>query len=58
MLKIENTEVYGWETAIKYIRNLKDNYGESDSGYCLETLACHSCKWNRKTEVNCKKKNR
>lgn len=55
MIKIENTEVCGWETAIKYIRNLKDNCGESDSGYCLETLACHSCRWNRKTEVNCKK---
>lgn len=54
MLKIENTEVYGWETAIKYMRNLKDNCGESDSGYCLETLACHSCRWNRKTEVDCK----
>lgn len=54
MIKIENTEVCGWETAIKYIRNLKDNCGESDSGYCLETLACHSCRWNRKTEVNCK----
>lgn len=54
MIKIENTEVYGWETAIKYIRNLKDNCGESDSGYCLETLACHSCRWNRKTEVDCK----
>ena len=55
MIKFENTEVIGWEAAIRGMRNPKNSWEKSDSGYCLKTLACHSCKWNRKTEVNCKK---
>lgn len=55
MIKFESTEVVGWEHAIRGMRNPMNSWGKSDSGYCLKTLACHSCKWNRKTEVNCKK---
>lgn len=55
MIKFENTEVMGWEAAIRGMRNPMNSWEKSDSGYCLKTLACHSCKWNRKTEVNCKK---
>lgn len=55
MIKFENTEVMGWEAAIRGMRNPMNSWEKSDSGYCLNTLACHSCKWNRKTEVNCKK---
>ena len=55
MIKFENTEVMGWEAAIRGMRNPKNSWEKSDSGYCLDTLACHSCKWNRKPEVNCKK---
>lgn len=55
MLKIERTEVVGWEHAIRGMRNPMNSWEKSDSGYCLDTLACHSCKWSRKTEVNCKK---
>lgn len=55
MIKFENTEVMGWEHAIRGMRNPMNSWEKSDSGYCLDTLACHSCKWNRKTEVNCKK---
>ena len=54
MLKIENTEVMGWEHAIRGMRNPKNSWDKSDSGYCLDTLACHDCKWNRATEVDCK----
>lgn len=54
-IKFEHTEVVGWEAAIRGMRNLMNSWEKSDSGYCLKTLACHSCKWNRKTEVNCKK---
>ena len=54
MLKIENTEVTGWEAAIRGMRNPMNSWEKSDSGYCLSTLACHDCKWNRATEVNCK----
>lgn len=55
MIKFEHTEVVGWEAAIRGMRNPMNSWEKSDSGYCLKTLACHSCKWNRKTEVNCKK---
>ena len=34
MLKIENTEVIGWEHAIRGMRNPKNSWVKSDSGYC------------------------
>lgn len=34
MLKIENTEVMGWEHAIRGMRNPKNSWEKSDSGYC------------------------
>ena len=52
MIKFENTEVVGWETAIRGMRNPMNSWEKSDSGYCMDTLPCHSCKINRN---NCKK---
>lgn len=54
MLKITETEVFGWKAAIRGMRNPLESWEKSDSGYCLDTLACHDCKWNRLTEVKCK----
>ena len=54
MLKITETEVFGWKAAIRGMRNAHESWEKSDSGYCLDTLACHNCKWNRLTEVKCK----
>lgn len=34
MLKIENTEVIGWEAAIRGMRNPKNSWMKSDSGVC------------------------
>ena len=34
MLKIENTEVVGWEHAIRGMRNPKNSWEKSDSGIC------------------------
>ena len=34
MLKIENTEVIGWEAAIRGMRNPKNSWEKSDSGIC------------------------
>lgn len=34
MLKIENTEVMGWEHAIRGMRNPKNSWEKSDSGVC------------------------
>ena len=34
MIKIENTEVVGWEHAIRGMRNPKNSWDKSDSGFC------------------------
>lgn len=34
MIKFENTEVLGWEHAIRGMRNPMNSWGKSDSGYC------------------------
>ena len=45
MLKIENTEVMGWEHAIRGMRNPKNSWEKSDSGYCQRDLLrdCTTC---------------
>lgn len=35
MLKLENTEVMGWEHAIRGMRNPMNSWEKSDSGYCF-----------------------
>lgn len=35
MIKIENTDVYGWEAAIRGMRNPMNSWEKSDSQYCL-----------------------
>ena len=52
MITISNTEVVGWEHAIRGMRNPKNSWEKSDSGTCMGTLACHSCENNRTTECN------
>ena len=39
MLKIENTEVVGWEAAIRGMRNPKNSWDKSDSITCTEKMA-------------------
>lgn len=34
MIKIENTEVFGWEAAIRGMRNPMNSWDKSDSGWC------------------------
>lgn len=38
MLKIENTEVYGWEAAIRGMRNPKNSWDKSDTRYCVDWI--------------------
>lgn len=47
MIKIEKTETYGWEAAIRGMRNPMNSWDKSDSGICYKEVACHSCKENR-----------
>lgn len=45
MLKIEKTEVVGWEAAIRGMRNPMNSWEQSDSGHCQRDLArdCTTC---------------
>ena len=43
MIKIEKTEVVGWEAAIRGMRNPKNSWDRSDSGYGCEESRCNSC---------------
>ena len=49
MIKIEHTEVFGWEAAIRGMRNPFNSWDKSDSRICCggyipsETTACKSC---------------
>ena len=40
MIKFENTEVMGWEAAIRGMRNPKNSWERSDSGYCCGDYKC------------------
>ena len=40
MLKIENTEVTGWEAAIRGMRNPKNSWAKSDSCFCMDRPEC------------------
>ena len=45
MIKIENSEVLGWEHAIRGMRNPMNSWEKSDSGYCGRDLLrdCRTC---------------
>ena len=44
MIKIENTEVMGWEHAIRGMRNPKNSWEKSDSCFCTDRPECEgSC---------------
>lgn len=49
MLKIENTEVMGWEAAIRGMRNPMNSWEKSDSFIpCYVKIKCHKCEVNQK----------
>ena len=49
MLKIEHTEVVGWEHAIRGMRNPMNSWGKSDSFIpCYYKTKCHECEDNQK----------
>lgn len=55
MLKIENIILPSadqWNTIIMGARNPLNSWARSDSGTCMDTLACHSCEKNPITECN------
>ena len=48
MIKIENVDVYGWESAVRGLRNPLNSWEKSDSGLCNDKLT--ECE----NYVNCK----
>lgn len=47
MIKFENTEVVGWEHAIRGMRNPMNSWDKSDSGYCEgRGPRCETCPYN------------
>ena len=40
MIKIEKTEVVGWEAAVRGMRNPMNSWDKSDSGYCCGNKKC------------------
>ena len=47
MIEITNTEIVGWEHAIRGMRNPMNSWEKSDSGYCLKEMPCRSCNEDR-----------
>ena len=45
MIKIENTEVVGWEHAIRGMRNPKNSWDKSDSGYVVNDIEKPYSEW-------------
>ena len=48
MIKFKNTEVLGWEAAIRGMRNPMNSWEKSDSYPAVNCAAC----WNAEMEVN------
>lgn len=46
MIKVENVEVYGWEAAIRGMRNPKNSYHKSDSEMCKGSDGFEDCTVN------------
>lgn len=49
MIRLTEIETYGWETAIRGMRNPMNSWGNSDSGYCKDTsdrgVKCQNCEY-------------
>lgn len=50
MLKIENTEVFGWEAAVRGMRNPMNSWEQSDSKFDCED--CENCIWKNDSHTN------
>ena len=44
MLEVNNTETYGWEAAIRGMRNPMNSWDKSDSGWCF--IMCNEIRFN------------
>lgn len=49
MLVIENTDVFGWESAVRGMRNPMNSWDQSDSNFSCKT--CEGCVWEHDARV-------
>lgn len=54
MIKIEKTEIYGWEAAVRGMRNPMNSWGKSDSSLCVY-MDCKKCRFYREEDGDCGK---
>lgn len=52
MLKIENTEVLGWEHAIRGMRNPLNSWEKSDSNIGFGAVFCTDCTYKDKNPLS------
>ena len=52
MLKIENAEIFGWEAAVRGMRNPMNSWGKSDSLHCEEG-DCKDCGYDNYNGIPC-----
>lgn len=54
MIKIENCQVIGWESALRGMRNPKNSWERSDSGYCRgHSDLCNTCIYSPRDNKAC-----
>lgn len=51
MIKVENTDVYGFQHATKAARNPMNSWDKSDSNYCGDIKNCDECRYNEYPNV-------
>lgn len=56
MIRIDNTETFGFDAAIRGMRNPYESHDKSDSGYCSKTIErkiCRDCRFADYDEYRC-----
>lgn len=53
MIKIENTDVYGWEATIRGMRNPKNSWDKSDTILCPKNITANDCNGRATCEFPC-----
>ena len=54
MIKLEKTEIFGWESAIRGMRNPMNSWDKSDSSHCCdEESNCEDCGYDNENGIPC-----
>lgn len=53
MIKLEKIGIYGWEAAIRGMRNPMNSWEKSDSKYCCDGGCCEDCGYNKANGISC-----